>query len=421
MGTYGIVDRLKHAWSAFNNRDPTSYRESFYVGGSTAGSNMALSRFSMGVEKSIIAAVYTRIAIDVSEINVRHVRVDENGRFMEEIRDGLNDCLVRQANLDQAGKAFIQDVAMSLFDNGVVAIVPVRASADPTITQAYDVEALRTGKITAWYPEHVRMMVYNEHKGEREEIVLPKSMVAIVVNPLYPVMNEESGCVRRLVTKMNQLDAIDKQSSSGKLDVIISLPYTVRNESKRALAEQRRKDIEMQLTGSKYGIAYIDGTERVTQLNRPVENNLMQQVEYLTTQMYNQLGVSQAVFDGTAEESVMLNYYNNTIAPVLGAICDAMTRTFISKTAYTQGQRVMFYRDPFRLAPVSQISEMADKLTRNEIMSTNEIRSILGMRPSDDPRADELRNKNLNAQNDQLMPELPEPMENIEEETSPLN
>lgn len=414
MSGMSVMDRLKHAWNAFNNRDPTIYRSE-----SSMGSNNVNTRFHFGVDRSIIVAVYTRIAIDVSMIDVKHIRVDENGRYVENIRDLTNDCLTREANIDQSSRAFIQDVAMTLFDEGVAAIVPVRTTASPLITEAYDIKSLRVGRIREWYPQHVRVEVYNEEKGLREDITLPKKMVAIVQNPLYAVMNNPSGCVKRLILKMNQLDAIDRQSSSGKLDLIIQLPYTIKSESRRKQADERRKTIEDQLMGSRYGIAYIDATERVTQLNRPVENNLMQQIEFLTKQMYNQLGVSEEVFMGVADESAMLNYHNNTIAPVISAICDAMTRTFISKTAYSQGQRIGFYRDPFKLVPVSQIAEIADKFTRNEIMSSNDLRAIMGMLPSADPRADELRNKNLNADNDQLPVEIP--TDSIADETSSLN
>lgn len=405
MTEYGFMDRLKHAWDAFRNKDPTGSGTAFAYGSEIS---RASSRFgySHGVEKNIIAALYTRIAIDVAAVDIKHVRVDENGRFEEEIKDRLDDCLTMSANLDQSARAFIQDVAMSLFDEGVVAIVPVATTENPTITEAFDVTSLRLGHITGWFPEAVRMRVYNQKTGTRDEIVLPKRIVAVVENPLYAVMNEPSGVVKRLILKMNQLDAIDKESSSGKLDLIIQLPYTIRSETRRQQADQRKKDIEAQLAGSRYGIAYVDATERITQLNRPAENNLMEQIQWLTEQMYNQLGVSEEVFKGTADEAAMLNYYNRTIEPILAAICNAMTRTFLSKTARTQGQRIMYYRDPFKLVPVSQVAEIADKFTRNEIMSSNDIRSIMGMRPSKDPRADELRNKNLNAGNDQLPPKI---------------
>lgn len=419
MSEYKFTDRLKHAWSAFKNRDPTGNTGGYFSYGSEISRVNARPHYSANVEKSIIAALYTRIAIDVAAIDIKHVRVDENGRYLEEIKDGLNDCLTMSANLDQASRNFIQDVAMSLFDEGVIAIVPVQCTENPTITEAFDIKELRVGRITNWYPEHVRLRVYNQKTGNRDEIVLPKHMVAIVENPLYSVMNEPSSVVKRLITKMNQLDAIDKQSSSGKLDIVIQLPYTVKSETRKQQAEERRKSIEEQLTGSRYGIAYIDATERITQLNRPAENNLMEQIEYLTKLMYNQLGISEEVFAGTAEEAAMLNYYNRTVEPILAAICNAMTRTFLSKTARTQGQRIMYYRDPFKLVPVSQIAEIADKFTRNEIMSSNDIRSIMGMRPSDDPRANELRNKNLNADNDQLPQNIPG--DTSKKETSPKN
>lgn len=419
MEDYGFVDRLKHAWSAFKNRDPTGNTGGYFSYGPDVSINNVRPRFSGNIEKNIIAALYTRIAIDVAAIDVRHVRVDENGRYLEEIDDNLNQCLTMSANLDQDARAFIQDVAMSLFDEGVIAIVPVQTTANPTITEAFDVKELRVGQIKGWYPEHVRLRVYNQATGTKDEVVLPKHMVAIITNPLFSVMNEPSGVVKRLIRKMNQLDAVDNQSSSGKLDVIIQLPYTVKSETRKKQAEDRRKDIESQLTGSKYGIAYIDATERITQLNRPAENNLMEQIEYLTKLMYNQLGISEEVFSGTAEEAAMINYHNRTVEPILAAICKGMTRTFLSKTARTQGQRIMYYRDPFKLVPVSQIAEIADKFTRNEIMSSNDIRSIMGMRPSDDPRADELRNKNLNADNDQLPQKVSG--DNAKKETNPMN
>lgn len=419
MEEYGFVDRLKHAWSAFKNRDPTGNTGGYFSYGPDVSINNVRPRFSGNIEKNIIAALYTRIAIDVAAIDIKHVRVDENGRYLEELDDNLNQCLTMSANLDQDSRAFIQDVAMSLFDEGVIAIVPVRTTENPTITEAFDVKELRVGQIKGWYPEHVRLRVYNQSTGTKDEIVLPKHMVAIITNPLFSVMNEPSGVVKRLIRKMNQLDAVDNQSSSGKLDVIIQLPYTVKSETRKQQAENRRKDIESQLTGSKYGIAYIDATERITQLNRPAENNLMEQIEYLTKLMYNQLGISEEVFSGTAEEAAMINYHNRTVEPILAAICNGMTRTFLSKTARTQGQRIMYYRDPFKLVPVSQIAEIADKFTRNEIMSSNDIRAIMGMRPSDDPRADELRNKNLNADNDQL----PEKVsgDSSKKETDPKN
>lgn len=407
MSDYNFVDRLKHAWSVFRNKDPTGNNGGYFSYGSEVSRINSRPHYSANIEKSVIASLYTRIAIDVAAVDIKHVKVDENGRYLEEIKDYLDECLTVSSNLDQASRSFIQNAVMSLFDEGVIAIVPVMCTENPTITEAFDIKELRVGQIKGWYPEYVRLMVYNQKTGTRDEIVLPKHMVAIVENPLYSVMNEPSSVVKRLITKMNQLDAIDRQSSSGKLDIIIQLPYTVKSETRKHQAEERRKSIEDQLTGSKYGIAYIDATERITQLNRPAENNLMEQIEYLTKLMYNQLGISEEVFAGTAEEAAMLNYYNRTVEPILAAICDAMTRTFLSKTARTQGHKIMYYRDPFKLVPVSQIAEIADKFTRNEIMSSNDIRSIMGMRPSKDPRADELRNKNLNADNDQLPRKIP--------------
>lgn len=418
MEEYKFTDRLKHAWDAFRNKDPTKSSGMYTYGPEISRSDFRRG-YTGGIERNMIAALYTRIAIDVAAIDIKHVRVDENGRFEDEVRDRLNDCLTRRANIDQPSRAFVQDICMSLFDEGVVAIVPTSATENPRITEAFDVSSLRVGQITGWYPYAVRMRVYNQNSGTRDEIVMPKKCVAIVENPLYSVMNNPSGVIKRLVLKMNQIDAIDKESSSGKLDIIVQLPYTIKSEARKQQAEQRRKDIEMQLTGSRYGIAYMDATERITQLNRPAENNLMEQIQWLTEQMYNQLGVSEEVFKGTADEAAMLNYYNRTIEPVLAAICNAMTCAFISKTAYTQGQRVIYYRDPFKLVPVSQIAEIADKFTRNEIMSSNDLRAIMGMRPSNDPRADELRNKNLNASNDQLKNQVPG--DTVSEETDPKN
>lgn len=411
--TFGT--RLQHAWNAFKNKDPTA------TGGMKVGPyynyNPDHKRLRMGNEKTIIAAIYTRIAIDVAALEVKHVRVDENGRYLEEIKDGLNECLTMSANIDQSGRAFIFDVAMSLFDEGVVGIVPVETDdRSPLESGSYDIKQMRVAKILDWYPEYVRVSCYNQLKGTQEQIILPKKMVAIVENPFYYVMNESNSVVRRLIEKMNQLDMVDRAAVSGKMDLIIQLPYLVKNPMKKAAAEERRKEVEMQLTQSTYGVAYIDGTERVTQLNRPAENTFQQQIEYLTKMVYSQLGISEEVFAGTADEQVMTNYYNRAVEPVISAICDAMTRTFITKTGRTQGQMVMFYRDPFKLVPASAVAENADKLTRNEILSPNDLRSILGYKPSKDPRADELRNRNLNADNDQLPEELPD--DTVEEETS---
>jgi hypothetical protein len=352
-------------------------------------------RFSRGNEKTITTSVYNRVAIDVASIAIKHCRLDKNGRYIEDIKSGLNDCLTVEANIDQTGRSFIQDVVMSMLDEGAVAIVPVDTSFDPTESNSYDILSMRTGKILEWYPAHVKLRVYNDRTGRREDIVLPKRSVAIVENPLYAVINEPNSTMQRLVRKLNILDAIDEQSGSGKLDLIIQLPYVIKTEARQQQAEKRRKDIEDQLKGP-YGIAYTDGTEKITQLNRPVENNLMKQIEYLTNQLYSQIGMTPSVLDGTADEKEMLNYNNRTIEPIVSAIVDAMKRSFLSKTARTQGQTVMFFRDPFKLMPVSAIAETSDKLTRNEILTSNEVRQLIGFKPSDDPKADELRNSNLN-------------------------
>ena len=389
-----LMSRLKRSWNAFvNNRDPTS----------VPYSNMGMGyvyrpdrvRFTRGNERSIATSVYNRIAMDVAAIGIRHCRVDKNGRYVEDIRSGLNDCLTVEANIDQTGRSFIQDVVMSMFDEGAVAIVPVDTSIDPRQTTSYDILSMRTGKILEWYPAHVKVRVYNDRTGQKEDIALPKKSVAIIENPLYAVINEPNSTMQRLVRKLNILDAIDEQSGSGKLDLIIQLPYVIKSDARRDQAEKRRKDIEDQLKGP-YGIAYTDGTEKITQLNRPVENNLMKQIEYLTNQLYSQIGMTPSVLDGTADEKTMLNYNNRTIEPIVSAIVDAMKRSFLSKTARTQGQTIMFFREPFKLVPVNNIADIADKFTRNEILSSNEVRQIIGIKPSDDPKADELRNSNLN-------------------------
>lgn len=406
MSHIRLGDRLKHAWNAFRNRDPTP--NTTVIGGEISSYSVGTKHtFSYAIDRSIVSALYTRIALDVAALEVRHIRIDENDRYLEEIKDGLDYCLTQRANIDQTSRAFLQDCAMSLFDNGVIAIVPVETTLDPLKTGGYDINQLRVGTIVNWYPEWVRVLCYNEKTGRQEEVTLPKRLVAIVENPLYSIMNEPNGTVKRLISKMNMLDAIDKQVSSGKLDIIIQLPYVVKSETKKKQAEERRTSIEEQLTNSKYGIAYIDATEKVVQLNRPAENNLMEQIEWLTKLLYSQLGISEEVFNGTAEESAMINYYNRTVEVVAAAIVDAMNTTFLTKTARSQGQAIQFYRDPFKLVPVSQIAEIADKFTRNEILSSNDIRSIIGYKPSNDPRADELRNKNLNADNDQLQKQLP--------------
>lgn len=403
--------RLKHAWNAFFNRDPTFYRD---IGGSYSY-RPDRPRFTRGNEKSIVTSVYNRIALDVAAINIQHVRLDDNGRFLESMKTSLNNCLTLEPNLDQTSRAFFQDVVISMFDEGCVAIVPVETSADPDKTGSYDIYSMRTGKILEWFPKHVRVRVYNELTGKKEDIVLSKDSVAIVENPLYAVINEPNSTMQRLIRKLNLLDFIDEQSSSGKLDLIIQLPYVIKTEARRQQAELRRKDIENQLSGSKYGIAYTDGTERITQLNRPVENNLMKQIEYLTNLLYSQLGLTQTIMDGSADDKTMLNYYNRTIEPIVSAIVDEMKRKFLTKTARSQLQSIWFFRDPFKLVPVADIAEIADKFTRNEIMTSNEIRQIVGMKPSEDPRADELRNKNLSEPSENRQPEIPE--KNAEEST----
>lgn len=385
--------RLKHAWNAFTNKDPTEGYPSNY--GATSYYRPDRPRFTRGNERSIITSVYNRIALDVASININHVRLDDNDRFTSIVRSGLNDCLTLDANVDQTGRAFIQDVVMSMLDEGCVAIVPVDTTFDPRITGSYDINSMRVGKIVEWKPKEVKVNLYNDRTGQKEEIWLPKNMVAIVENPLYAVMNEPNSTLQRLIRKLNLLDVVDEQSGSGKLDLIIQLPYVIKTDARRQQAENRRKQIEDQLAGSKYGIAYADGTEKITQLNRPVENNLLKQVEYLTNMLYGQLGISQAVMDGTADEKQMLNYNNRTIEPIISAIVDEMKRKFLTKTARSQKQSIMFFRDPFKLVPVENVAEIADKFTRNEIMTSNEFRQVIGMKPSDDPKADQLRNANI--------------------------
>ena len=395
-----IRDRLQHAWNAFVYND-NSYTNPQNLGGFSTYKPDRV-HFSRGVEKSIVTSVYNRLALDVSSIAIKHVRLDDNGRYIEEINSGLQNCLNLEANIDQTGRAFLQDVVMSMLDEGCVAIVPVDTTVNPAVSGSYEINTMRTGKILEWYPAHVRVRVYNERKGIHEEITLPKSSVAIIENPLYAVINEPNSTMQRLIRKLNLLDVVDEQTSSGKLDLIIQLPYVIKSEARRKQAEERRKDIEMQLSGSKYGIAYTDGTERITQLNRPAENNLMKQVEYLTSMLYSQLGLTQSIMDGSADEKTMLNYYNRTVEPIVSAIVDEIKRKFLTKTARAQKQSIMFFRDPFKLVPVENIAEIADKFTRNEIMTSNEIRQIVGMMPSKDPGADELRNKNLNQSNEEM-------------------
>lgn len=389
-------DRLSHAWDVFKDPEDKRYRnpDPFGIMYSRKPDRV---RLNVSNERSIVASLYTQIAIDVASIDILHARLDENGKFLEEIDSGLNNCLTLQPNLDQTAFSFKMDAVLSLFDEGVIAIVPVRSDYNKTTGNFHEIYELRVAQILEWYPQHVRVRVYNENTGKKEDLLLKKTEVAIVENPLAWIMNEPNSTLKRLINKLNLLDAIDQQSGSGKLDMIIQLPYTIKTPAKRAEAEKRRKDIEVQLMNSKYGIAYAGAEERITQLNRPVENNLMEQVQYLTSTAYGQLGMNQAIFDGTADEKTMLNYYSRTIEPVLTALTTAMKISFLSKTARSQGQSIYYLRNPFKLAPVEQIAEIADKFTRNEILTPNEIRSIIGYKPSDDERADELRNRNLNA------------------------
>lgn len=386
-----LGSRLMHAWNAFTNRDPTYPRtlgESYYHRPDRV-------QFTRGNERSIATAVYNRIAMDVAAVEIRHVKLDENMRYSSDIDSGLNKCLNLEANIDQTGRAFIQDVVMSMLDEGCVAIVPVDTSMDPTVSGSYSIDSMRTGKIVQWYPQHVKVRLYNDRTGKKQEVTLPKSTVAIIENPLYAVINEPNSTMQRLIRKLSLLDVTDEQTASGKLDLIIQLPYVIKTQSKRDEAERRRKEIERQLAGSKYGIAYADGTERITQLNRSVENNLMKQIEYLTEMLYSQLGITQTVMDGTADEKTMLNYNNRSIEPIVSAIVDELKRKFLTKTARSQGQSIMMFRDPFKLVPVNNIAEIADKFTRNEIMTSNEFRQVIGMKPSDDPKADQLVNANI--------------------------
>ena len=393
MEHYSLGSRLKHAWNAFTgNRDPTHRRYDIGPGYSIRPDR---PRFTRGNERSIITSVFNRIALDVADIKIQHCDLDENDRFISVRNSKFNNCLNLEANIDQTGRAFIQDVVMSMFDEGSVAIVPVDTSFDPRVSGSFDILSMRTGKIVEWFPQHVKVNVYNEMTGRKEDVVLPKRSVCIIENPLYAIVNEPNSTLQRLIRKLNLLDTIDEQSGSGKLDLIIQLPYIIKTNARREQAEQRRKDIETQLSGSKYGIAYTDGTERITQLNRPVENNLMKQIEYLTSMLYGQLGITQTIMDGTADEKTMLNYYNRTIEPIVAAIVDGMKRTFLSKTARTQRQSIMYFRDPFKLVPINTLAETADKLTRNEIMTKNEFRQVLGMKPSSDPKADQLVNSNI--------------------------
>jgi hypothetical protein len=384
---------LKHAWNAFVSQDEIRINPPDI--GAMYGTRPSRTRLFISNERSIISSIYTRLAIDITSVDIRHVRLDEDKRYVEDIESGLNNCLTLEANIDQAARAFRQDIVMTLFDRGVAAIVPVDTTLDPSVSGGFDIKTLRVGEITAWFPRHVRVNLYNEATGRREEITLEKKYVAIVENPLYSVMNEPNSTLQRLIRKLNMLDSVDEQTSSGKLDMIIQLPYVIKSEARRQQAEQRRKDIEFQLKGSQYGIAYTDGTEKITQLNRPAENNLLKQIEYLTAMLYVQLGLTEEVMNGTADEKAMLNYNNRTVEPILDTIVEAMRRTFLTKTARSQNQSVVYFRNPFKLVPINDIAEIADKFTRNEIMTSNELRSVIGMKPSKDPKADELRNSNM--------------------------
>ena len=410
MPTLG--DRLQHAWNAFrNNRDPTT---SYFDSGGSYYRRPDRVRYSGGNERSIATSVYNRMAMDAASIDIRHVRLDENDRYVDDIDSGLNTCLTLEANIDQTGRAFKQDAYASIFDEGCIAIVPTDTTLDPRKTESYDILSMRTGKIVEWRPQQVKVRLYNEQTGRKDEVWCYKKNVAIVENPLYAVINEPNSTMQRLIRKLNLLDAIDEQSGSGKMDLIIQLPYTVKSDVRKKQAEDRRKTIEDQLANSKYGIAYVDGTERITQLNRPVENNLMKQIEFLTSMLYSQLGITQSILDGTADEKTMLNYYNRTIEPLVSAVVDEMKRKFLSKTARKQKQSIKFFRDPFKLVPVGELAEISDKFTRNEISSSNEIRQVIGWKPSKDPKADKLVNSNIS------QPEAVAPnQEIVSEEASP--
>lgn len=394
---FNLGSRLKHAYNAFMNRDPTKDYVSY---GQSSYENPSRKRMSMGNEKSIVTSVYNRIALDVGAMDIKHCKMDDEGRFIENVNSTLNSCLTVEANIDQTGRALIQDIVLSMLDEGVVAVVPTETETNINSSGTFNIYSLRTGKILAWYPSHIRVLVYNEKVGRKQEIVVPKKSVAIIENPLYAVVNEPNSTLKRLIRKLNLLDYVDEQSGSGKLDLIIQLPYLVKSEARKQQADDRRKEIERQLTNTKYGIAYTDGTEKITQLNRPVENNLMKQIEYLTSMLYSQLGITQSVLEGTADEKTMLNYYTRTIEPIVSAIVDEMRRKFLTKTARTRGHTIYYFRDPFKLVPIDNIAEIADKFTRNEIMTSNEIRQKIGMKPSNDPKADQLINSNISQPNE---------------------
>lgn len=418
-----IMQRLQHAWNAFrNNRDPTDDIGAVYSVPSQIGTGYASStrpdrvRLTRGKDRSIVTAIYNRIAVDTAAVKIKHVKTNENGRYKETMKSGLNDCLTIDANTDQTGRQLIQDAVFSMLDEGCIAIVPVDTDINPEISGGYDILSLRIAKITQWYPEAVKCLVYNEAKGIKEEVVLPKKMVSIVENPFYAVMNEPSSTLQRLLRKLILKDMVDEKSGAQKLDLIFQLPYQIKTEMRMAEAEKRKKKIEEQLTDSKYGIAYIDATEKITQLNRPVENTLLEQIRDLTEQLYGQLGITADILNGTADEKVMLNYYNRTIEPILAAICDEMKRKFLTKTGRTQGQSIMYFQDHFKLVPVNNIADIADKFTRNEILTANEVRSIIGLLPSEDPKADELRNSNMPQPGE---PGSDQPAEELNEEVDP--
>lgn len=391
----GVLSRLRHAWNAFGNWDENYQQVQSYAAGSTFGIRPDRTRVTYGNERTILSSILTRMSLDIASIQVCHVRNDKDGRYVEDITSGLNECLTIRANIDQHAQQFRQDVVRIMFDKGVVAIVPVDTTTDPINSNAYDILTMRAAEIVSWFPEHVRVSLYNQAKGFREQITLPKSLVAIVENPLYDIMNEPNSTLQRLIRKLNMLDAVDEASSSGKLDMIIQLPYVIKSEARRQQAEQRRKDIEFQLTGSKYGIAYADGTEKITQLNRPAENNLLAQVEYLTAMLYSQLGITDTIMNGTADEKTMINYNSRTVEPILRSIVEAMRAVFLTKTARTQGQSITYFKDPFALVPLSEVAKIADMMARNEILTSNEIRGAIGFKPSKDPKADLLQNSNM--------------------------
>lgn len=404
-----LMTRLKHSWNAFMNRDPTADFRNIGPGYSTRPDRPRLTR---GNERTIVTSIYNRIALDVASININHCRVDDNGRFIEAIFSPLNNCLNLEANLDQTGRAFIQDVVMSMLDEGCVAMVPIKTSMDPAKSSSYDIFTMRTGKILEWYPKHVKVRVYNEETGNREDVKISKKHVAIIENPLYAVINENNSTMQRLMRKLSLLDSMDERVSAGKLDMIIQLPYVIRSDARRKEADRRRTELEQQMSGSTYGIGYIDGTEKIVQLNRPIDNNLMKQVEYLTTQLYSQLGITQSILDGSASEEEMLNYYSRTIEPIISAIVDEMKRKFLTKTARSQKQTLKFFRDSFRLVPLSKLAEIAGTFTQNEILTANEVRQIVGMKPSSDPKADQLVNSNINQTGAGIVP----PEEDYQEE-----